>query len=144
MYPGIKIQFVPPTANSAGYSGQYYISEAAAGTLPDVTWVPGYYVNVTLPYGLFQDLIPAFEKPNPFIPGNTKWIDTMNPVALSLDIVPGNTPGRRGIFVVNGDWGGIGFYYNKNLFKEAGISAAPTSWNQLQADSTQIDAKLEV
>lgn len=144
MYPNIKIQFIPPTANSAGYSsGQYYISEAAAGTLPDVTWVPGYYVNVTLPNGLFQDLSPSFEKPNPFIPGNTKWINTMSSVALNLDIVPGNTPGTSGDFVVNGDWGGIGFYYNKNLFKEAGIKAPPTSWNQLQADSVQIDNKLK-
>lgn len=143
MYPGIKIQFVPPTANSASYSsGQWYISEAAAGALPDVTWVPGYYVNVTLPVGLFQNLTPSFQKPNPFIPGNKKWIDTMSPVALSIDDVPGNTPGTSGVFVVNGDWGGIGFYYNKKLFKEAGISRPPTTWNELQADSTKIDKTL--
>lgn len=143
LYPGISIKFIPPTANSAGYSsGQWYISEAAAGTLPDVTWVPGYYVNVTLPTGLFQDLSPSFEKPNPFIPGNKKWISTMSSAALNIDIVPGNTPGTSGDFVVNGDWGGIGFYYNKNLFKEAGIAAPPTSWNQLQADSEKIDKTL--
>ena len=82
MYPNIKIQFMPPTANSAGYSsGRFFISEAAAGSLPDVTWVPGYYVNVTLPNGLFQDLTPSFQQPNPFIPGNTKWINTMSSVA---------------------------------------------------------------
>jgi raffinose/stachyose/melibiose transport system substrate-binding protein len=143
MYPGITIKFIPPTANSAGYSsGQWYISEAAAGTLPDVTWVPGYYVNVTLPTGLFQNLSPSFQQPNPFIAGNKKWISTMSSVALDLDVVPGNTPGTSGDFVVNGDWGGIGFYYNKNVFKAAGIAAPPTSWNQLQADSEQIDKKL--
>jgi len=46
----------------------------------------------------------------------------MNAVALRADTVPGNTPGTSGIYVVNGDWGGIGFYYNKNLFREAGIT----------------------
>ena len=66
----------------------------------------------------------------------------MNPVALHIDSAPGNTPGTTGIFVVNGDWGGIGFYYNKNLFKEAGIAAPPKTWNQLQADSTQIVNRL--
>ena len=123
MYPGIKINFVPG-AREFG-TPTWYVSEAAAGNLPDVTWVPGYYVNVTLPVGLFQDLTPAFNKPNPFIPGNTKWISTMNQVALRADTVPGNTPGTSGIYVVNGDWGGIGFYYNKNLFREAGITAPP-------------------
>ena len=140
MYPGIKINFVPG-AREFG-TPTWYVSEAAAGNLPDVTWVPGYYVNVTLPVGLFQDLTPAFNKPNPFIPGNTKWISTMNQVALRADTVPGNTPGTSGIYVVNGDWGGIGFYYNKNLFREAGITAPPTTWNQLQADSVKIDVRL--
>jgi raffinose/stachyose/melibiose transport system substrate-binding protein len=140
MYPGITIKFVPASAEIS--TGQWYISEAAAGSLPDVSSVPGYYVNITLPNGLYQNLIPAFEKPNPFIPGNTSWISTMDPYALRIDTVPGNTPGTTGVFVVNGDSSGIGFYYNKNLFKEAGITAPPTSWLQLEADSKQLDAKL--
>ena len=140
LYPNIKIQFVPGSAEIG--TGQYYISESAAGALPDIDQVPGYYVNVTLPFGIFQDLLPSFQKPNPFIPGNKSWISTMNPVALHIDSAPGNTPGTTGVFVVNGDWGGIGFYYNKNLFKEAGIAAPPSTWNQLQADSTQIINRL--
>jgi ABC-type glycerol-3-phosphate transport system substrate-binding protein len=95
-----------------------------------------------LPTGLFQNLSPSFQQPNPYIPGNKSWISTMSPVALDLDVVPGNTPGTSGDFVVNGDWGGIGFYYNKNVFKAAGIAAPPTSWNQLQADSEKIDKNL--
>ena len=140
MYPNITIKFVPSQA-SIGTS-QWYISEAAAGALPDVCMVPGYYVNVTLPTGLFYNLLPAFAKPNPFIAGNKKWISTMNPVALHIDSVAGNAPGTTGIFVVNGDWAGIGFWYNKRLFSEAGIKAPPTSWLQLQADSEQIDKRL--
>lgn len=140
LYPNIKIQFVAGSAEIG--TGQYYISQAAAGTLPDIDEVPGYYVNVTLPFGIFQDLLPSFQKPNTFIPGNKSWISTMNPVALHIDSAPGNTPGTTGVFVVNGDWGGIGFYYNKNLFKEAGIASPPKTWNQLQADSTQIVNRL--
>jgi raffinose/stachyose/melibiose transport system substrate-binding protein len=140
MYPGIAIKFLPASAEIG--TGQWYISQAAAGTLPDVSMVPGYYVNITLPNGLYQNLIPAFQKPNPFIPGNTKWISTMDPYALRIDTVPGNTPGTTGIFVVNGDSSGIGFYYNKNLFREAGIAAPPTTWLQLEADSKQIDSRL--
>jgi raffinose/stachyose/melibiose transport system substrate-binding protein len=140
-YPGIHIKFVPSTAEIGTPQG--YITQAAAGTLPDVSMVPGYYVNITLPNGIYEDLLPTFNKPNPFIPGNKKWIDTMNTAALHIDEVPGNTPGSSGIFVVNGDWGGIGFYYNKKLFAEAGISSPPTSWNQLVSDSRQLTSKLK-
>jgi hypothetical protein len=141
MYPGITIKFIPSTAEIG--TSQWYITQSAAGTLPDVSMVPGYYVNITLPTGIYQDLLPTFEKPNPFIPGNKKWISTMNAAALHIDNVPGNTPGTSGIFVVNGDWGGIGFYYNKKLFSEAGIKAPPTSWNQLVSDSQQLTARLK-
>ncbi|HEX4255427.1 MAG TPA: ABC transporter substrate-binding protein [Streptosporangiaceae bacterium] len=141
LYPGVHIKFVPSTAEIG--TPQWYITQAAAGTLPDVSMVPGYYVNITLPTGIYEDLLPTFNKPNPFIPGNKKWIDTMNTAALHIDEVPGNTPGSSGIFVVNGDWGGIGFYYNKKLFAEAGISSPPTSWNQLVSDSQQLTSKLK-
>jgi hypothetical protein len=141
MYPGIHIKFVPTTAEIG--TPQWYITESAAGTLPDVSMVPGYYVNITLPNGIYEDLLPAFNKANPFIPGNKKWMDTMNTAALHIDEVPGNTPGTSGIYVVNGDWGGIGFYYNKKLFAEAGISSPPTSWNQLVTDSRQLTARLK-
>ncbi len=141
MYPNIHIKFVPSTAEIG--TSQWYITESAAGNLPDVSMVPGYYVNITLPTGIYENLLPAFEKPNPYIAGNTKWINTMNQAALHIDNVPGNTPGTSGVFVVNGDWGGIGFYYNKKLFAEAGISSPPTSWNQLVSDSQQINAKLK-
>ncbi len=147
MYPNVHIKFIPSTAQIG--TPQWYITEAAAGTLPDVSSVPGYYVNITLPNGIYEDLLPTFNKPNPFIPGNKKWIDTMNTAALHIDQVPGNNTGgsggsgTSGIFVVNGDWGGIGFYYNKKLFAEAGISSPPTSWNQLVSDSQQLTSKLK-
>jgi ABC-type glycerol-3-phosphate transport system substrate-binding protein len=140
-YPGIKIKFVPTSASIG--TNQWYITESAAGSLPDVSEVPGYYVNINLPTGIYQNLLPAFQKPNPFISGNKQWISTMNSYALKIDTVPGNTPGSSGVFIVNGDWGGIGFFYNKKIFAEAGISSPPTSWTQLVSDSQQIDNKLK-
>jgi raffinose/stachyose/melibiose transport system substrate-binding protein len=141
IYPGINIKFEPQTATIN--STAWYITESAAGSLPDVSLVPGYDVNVSLPKGIYQDLSPSFQKPNPFIAGNKKWISTMNPYALYVDAVPTDTGTGSGVYVVNGDWGGIGFFYNKNLFKEAGISSPPTSWEQLIADSKQIDTRLK-
>ncbi len=138
IYPGIHIKFLPN--NSQTGSNTWYETEGAAGLLPDVTWVQGPYVNVDYPKGLFVNLQPYFAKPNPFIAGNKRWGATMNSEALASSTEPGNTPGTTGIFAVDGDWEGFGFWYNKALFKKAGITKPPTSWLQLVADSKQLAA----
>lgn len=138
MYPGIKIKFLPNTGTEG--TNTWYETEGAAGLLPDVSWVQGPYVNIDYPKGLFVNLLPYFQKPNPFIAGNKKWINTMNTEAIDSSTVPGVQPGTTGVYAVDGDWEGFGFWYNKALFKKAGIINPPTSWQQLVADSQKLKA----
>ncbi|PSR21706.1 MAG: hypothetical protein C7B45_09875 [Sulfobacillus acidophilus] len=138
LYPGIHIEFLPNTSTEG--TNQWYETEGAAGQLPDISWVQGPYVNIDYPKGLFTDLLPYFQQPNPFIPGNKKWINTMNPEAVDSSIVPGVKAGTTGVYAVDGDWEGFGFWYNKALFKEAGITKPPTTWGQLVTDSQELKA----
>ncbi|MFD1676843.1 ABC transporter substrate-binding protein [Alicyclobacillus fodiniaquatilis] len=132
LYPGIKIKFV--NSNTYG-SNQWYETEAAGGKLPDVTWVQSAIVGTALPNGIFTNLTPYYAQPNPFISGNKKWSDIMNPRILEMIKAPDGNQ-----YVDDGDWVGTAFYYNKDLFKKAGINSAPTTWAQLIADSKQLKA----
>jgi len=132
LYPGIHIQFV--NSNTYG-STQWYVTEAAAGLLPDISWVQSFLANSTLPKGVYTNLSPYFAQPNPFIPGNKKWTNIMNPRVLEMTKAPDG-----GQYVLNGDGVGTAFYYNINLFKKAGITKVPTTWAQLVNDSRILKA----
>lgn len=56
------------------------------------------------------------------------WKDTINPGALSIYAYNGKQYG------VPWDMGMIGFWYNKDLFAQAGITAPPTTWDEYLAD----------
>ncbi|MHB1629396.1 MAG: ABC transporter substrate-binding protein [Bacilli bacterium] len=132
LYPGIHIKFV--NSNTYG-STQWYETEAAAGLLPDVTWVQNALTNSVLPKGVYTNLAPYFAKPNPFIPGNKKWSSIMNSRILETTKAPNGAQ-----YVLDGDWVATAFYYNINLFKKAGITTPPKTWAQLIKDSKILKA----
>ncbi|HWP63552.1 MAG TPA: extracellular solute-binding protein [Candidatus Binatia bacterium] len=62
------------------------------------------------------------------------WKDSINPGALSIYQYNGRQYG------IPWDLGMIGFWYNKDLFARAGISAPPTTWEELLADVDKLKA----
>ena len=63
------------------------------------------------------------------------WKDTVNPGALSIYSYNGKQYG------IPWDMGMIGFWYNKKLFSDAGISAPPATWDELLTDMGKLKAK---
>lgn len=62
------------------------------------------------------------------------WKDTVNPGALSVYSYNGKQYG------VPWDLGIIGFWYNKDLFEQAGITAPPTTWDEFLTDVDKLKA----
>jgi raffinose/stachyose/melibiose transport system substrate-binding protein len=67
--------------------------------------------------GLVQDLTPALAE--------NGWGDSFQPGPLSLYTFDGQT------FGVPWNAGMVGFWYNKNLFEQAGIAQPPATWTEL-------------
>ena len=63
------------------------------------------------------------------------WKDTVNAGAMSIYAYNGKQYG------VPWDMGMIGFWYNKKLFSDAGISAPPATWDELVTDMGKLKAK---
>jgi raffinose/stachyose/melibiose transport system substrate-binding protein len=57
-----------------------------------------------------------------------EWKDTMNPGAMSIYQVDGVQYG------IPYNFGLVGFWYNKALFEEAGITAPPATWSEFLTD----------
>jgi len=56
------------------------------------------------------------------------WIDNLNPAAVELYQVDGVQYG------IPFDLGMVGFWYNRDLFEQAGIDEPPTTWDELLDD----------
>ncbi|WP_333774725.1 extracellular solute-binding protein [Streptomyces sp. IBSBF 3136] len=86
----------------------------ASGKLPDVfhTWGGG-VLKQQVEAGLVEDLTGA-TKP---------WADGLLPVAKQPYLLDGK------VYGIPFDIGMIGFWYNKSLFRKAGITTPPTTWS---------------
>jgi len=88
-----------------------------SGNPPDIfqSWGGG-GMNEYVKAGLLKDITADLEKDG--------WKDTFSPGALGVFSYDGKFYG------VPRDMGAVGFWYNKDLFAQAGIEAPPTTWSE--------------
>jgi raffinose/stachyose/melibiose transport system substrate-binding protein len=98
-----------------------------SGSPPDIfqSWGGG-VLKQYADAGLVQDLTPS-------LPDNN-WGASFQPGPLSLYTFDGKTYG------VPWNAGMVGFWYNKTLFKQAGIDAPPATWTDFLADVKKLKA----
>ena len=98
-----------------------------SGSPPDIfqSWGGG-VLKQYAEAGLVQDLTPSFQENN--------WGASFQPGPLGLYTFDGKTYG------VPWNAGMVGFWYNKALFKQAGIAAPPATWSEFLADVKALKA----
>jgi raffinose/stachyose/melibiose transport system substrate-binding protein len=98
-----------------------------SGSPPDIfqSWGGG-VLKQYADAGLVQDLTPSLQDNN--------WGASFQPGPLSLYTFDGKSYG------VPWNAGMVGFWYNKDLFKQAGIDAPPATWTDFLADVKKLKA----
>ncbi|HMK09590.1 MAG TPA: extracellular solute-binding protein, partial [Anaerolineales bacterium] len=98
-----------------------------SGDPPDIfqSWGGG-TMNEYAQAGLLKDITADLDKDG--------WRDTFSPGALGVYSYQGKNYG------VPRDMGMVGFWYNKDLFAQAGITAPPTTWSEFLADVKALKA----
>ncbi|NMC46202.1 MAG: extracellular solute-binding protein [Chloroflexi bacterium] len=94
-----------------------------SGEVPDIfqSWGGG-TLKEQIDAGLLQDITSELDA------DGGAWRDTFAPGALAVFSSDGKNYG------VPWDMGMVGWWYNKDLFAEAGIAAPPTTWTEFLAD----------
>jgi raffinose/stachyose/melibiose transport system substrate-binding protein len=134
MHPNIKIKFLPTNLGGTNYPG-WVTTEAAGGTLPDITWNQWGQVNTGYyPKGIYVNLKPYLLRPNPYVPGNKRWIDLFNP-RIMQEIT---SPLDGGIYAVDGDYVGTAIYYVRDHFQKIGVKKLPHTWKDFMAIHEQL------
>ena len=124
LHPGITINFI---ANLE--AGQDYMTwiktRLAGGAAPDIFWAQYYDLYMGgIPAGSFYQLNQYLERPNKYIPGNSRWLDTFQKALIT------QTSGINGeINYINADYVGTMVVYNVAMFKRAGIDFQIRTWS---------------
>jgi ABC-type glycerol-3-phosphate transport system substrate-binding protein len=130
--PGSKVKFVLTPINNAQFTAQI-AAAFASKKVPDVMLV--YSGGYTTPYMLssLQKLNDKVRSTPGFYASQTAW---------DLSCLNLNCKGGKGdIYAVPNDEGSYALYYNKALFKKAGVARPPRTYKELLADCTKFKAK---
>ena len=133
LYPGITIKFL---GSEYKYDPDQMKTAAAGGQLPDVWWQQYALVNSTFPKGVATNLLDFASNPNPFVKDNKAFIDEFSPQVLSSVKPDSNT-----LYTNDGDYVGTAFFYNKEMFSDAGITDIPKTYQELLDDLQKLKDK---
>jgi ABC-type glycerol-3-phosphate transport system substrate-binding protein len=130
--PGSKVTFVLTPINNAQFTAQI-AAAFASKRVPDAMLV--YSGGYTTPY-----MLSSLEKLNSDVDQTPGFYKTQT--AWDLSCLGLNCKNGAGdIYGIPNDQGTYGLFYNKSLFKKAGVAAPPKTYKQLLADCTKFKAK---
>ena len=94
-------------------------------TAPDITYQNGTVVNMDIGKDYYVVLNDYLEKPNPYVKGNKAWKDLYIPEELAQNMA---TDGNY--YTITLEKVPVGIMYNKDIFREAGITEVPKTYQE--------------
>ncbi len=129
-HSNVSVNWLPNPTSSINTANATLVSQASGGNAPDIVFEQyNPLLSGSIPKGILQDLRPWLNKPNPYITGNKKWIDS-----FQSSTVPYMTSPDGAMRILLGSNVETAFFYNKAAFAKAQISGAPTSWAEMMQD----------
>src|SRR5438132_8596743 len=130
-YPGSKVTFVLTPINNAQFTAQI-AAAFASKRVPDAMLV--YSGGYTTPY-----MLSSLDKLNSQVDGTSGFYASQaawDHSCLGLNC----KSGKGDIYGIPNDQGTYGLFYNKALFRKAGVAAPPKTYTQLLADCKKFKA----
>jgi len=116
------------------FDREYLVTQLSSGSAPDIVNVNVEDVWTDVQKGWYLALDPWLERPNPFIrekgdparPGYEKWWDMFKYQAISR----GKAAPDQLMYCLSYDMIETGIFYNKDLFRKAGVEV-PNTWEKM-------------
>ncbi|MCC6444488.1 MAG: extracellular solute-binding protein [Armatimonadetes bacterium] len=129
LHPDVRISFIK---NPVGDFRTWMITQLKGGTAPDIMWAHSDWTNQDAKYGWFVRLDPYLARPNPYVPGNKRWGDLFYADATDAKRAPDGS-----LYALPIDQVETGIFYNKAIFRKAGVSP-PRTWEEFLAIQEKI------
>lgn len=140
LFPNVEIEFynfMGDHSNTSEYMS-WITTQSIAGTLPELVMAQATELEGFKENEWFVDLRPYLEKPNPYVPGNKRWMDLFGEKIISTRLSSTGELWALPISLV-----ATGIYYNKTLFNELGLEA-PQEWEEFKHVLKTIRDKTDV
>jgi ABC-type glycerol-3-phosphate transport system substrate-binding protein len=123
LHPEVRIEFLPYIPQGPDFD-TWFVTQFKAGNAPDVGNQLFSEVNRNANKGWFLDLTPYLDKADPYVSGNAHWKDIFLPGVIQTGTAPDGK-----IYVLPTGITGTAIYYNKDLFRKAGVTP-PQTWKE--------------
>lgn len=128
LHPGVRIRFIK---NPVGEYRTWMRTQLQGGLAPDIMWAHSTWCNDDAKYGWFVNFDSYLNKPNPYCePGSRgakRWGDLFYTDATNAKRAPDG-----GLYALPIDQVETAIYYNKALFRQAGVQP-PNTWAEFMA-----------
>jgi len=125
IHPETAIKFVQQVVISGSQEGEWLKAQLVGGIAPDVI---SQNAEVTWPdvaKGWYVPLDEFLEKPNPYIPGNKRWLDSF----VNLPLVHAKRALNGKLYCISIDIVETAVYYNKTIFDQLNLKP-PETWEE--------------
>lgn len=130
-HPGAELEVIRKPANVADH--EWIVTQQAGGTIPHIVWSHSFWIQDELDKGWWIALDPYFDQPNPYVeagqPGSERWLDQFYEIPTEAKRLQDGK-----LYVVPIDLVTTFFFYNKDIFSEAGVEPPATygEWVETQ------------
>lgn len=123
LHPGVNIRFLQSAYVSGSQEGEWLKTQLVGGIAPDIIGQNAEVAWADVDKGWYIALDDYLQQPNPYVPGNERWIDQFDNQAM---FNAKRAPDGK-IYCLSIDVVETGIFYNKTLFDELGLQV-PKTW----------------
>ncbi len=123
------------TVRTGTSEGEWLKTQLLGGIAPEIIHQNAEIAWPDTDKGWFVPLDEYLERPNPYAPGNRRWIDLFSNQAL---VGAKRAPDGK-LYCISVDVVETGIFYNKDIFKRVGIERWPETWAEMLEMMARLD-----
>ncbi len=133
LHPGKKILY-QQVVSTGGGEGEWLKTQLIGGIAPEIIHQNAEIAWQDVDKGWYIPLDEYMEKPNPYIPGNQRWIESFK----NQDLVNAKKAPDGKLYCISIDIVETGLYYNKDMLRSLGVDSMPRTWTEMETQFKKI------
>jgi ABC-type glycerol-3-phosphate transport system substrate-binding protein len=126
LHPGKQIKF-QPVVSAGGGEGEWVKTQLLGGIAPEILHQNAEVCWQDFDKGWYVPLDEFLEKPNPYVPGNRRWIEVFE----NQELVRTKRAPDGKLYCISIDIIETGLFYNKDLLRKLGFDRMPETWVEM-------------